>query len=129
MSGSEQEELTKSLEDYIETIYLISRDKSEVRVSDIAAKLKVAKSSVHIALHSLADKNYVTHKKYGAVYLTKQGLSAAGKIYERHIQLKAFFASILGLDAETAESDACAAEHVLSGAAVKAMTELVNKNL
>lgn len=129
MSGNISEELSKSQEDYIETVYLISRQNSEVRVSDIAAKLKVAKSSVHIALHSLADKNYITHEKYGTVYLTEQGLSIAEKIYARHIQLKAFFENILRLDAETAERDACAAEHVLSGAAVKAMTELVNKNL
>ena len=120
--------ITKSLEDYIETIYLLAKSNSEVRVSDIAAKLKVAKSSVHIALHSLADKDYITHKKYGAVYLTEQGLKIAEEIYARHIQLKAFFEGILGLDAETAETDACAAEHILSAAAVKAMTDCVNKN-
>ena len=120
--------ITKSLEDYIETIYLLSKNKSEVRVSDIAAKLKVAKSSVHIAMHSLADKDYITHEKYGTVYLTGQGLKMAEEIYARHIQLKAFFENILGLDSAAAEKDACAAEHVLSAAAVKAMTELVNKN-
>ena len=120
--------ITKSLEDYIETIYLLSKNKSGVRVSDIAAKLKVAKSSVHTALHSLSDKDYIKHEKYGTVYLTEQGLRTAEQIYARHIQLKAFFESILGLDPETAENDACAAEHVLSAAAVKAMTEFVNKN-
>ena len=121
--------LTKSLEDYIETIYIISRERSEVRVSDIAAKLNVAKSSVHTALHSLADKNYIKHEKYGTAYLTERGLVIAEQIYDRHIRLRAFFENILMLDAQTAEQDACAAEHVLSGAAVKAMTELVNKNL
>jgi Mn-dependent DtxR family transcriptional regulator len=127
---TEENFLTQTMEDYIETIYLLSQphvQKNRVRVSDIARKLNVAKSSVHIALHTLSDKDYITHKKYGAVYLTERGIKTAEEIYKCHVQLKNFFETVLNLDSETAEKDACAAEHVLSHKAVQAITELVNK--
>ena len=51
------EELTASLEDYLETIYLIISEKEAVRPKDIAKRLDVSNASVTGALKTLADKN------------------------------------------------------------------------
>ncbi|GHU34092.1 DtxR family transcriptional regulator [Clostridia bacterium] len=120
--------LSSSLEDYIEAIYLLSEVSPEVRVSDIAGKLKVAKPSVHIALHALEERHFITHKRYGTVHLTDDGRSAAMMIYARHTEIKRFFEQVLKIDTDIAEKDACAAEHVLSPEAISAMSEMV-KNI
>ena len=121
------ESLTKNMEDYLETIFLLQKSQRKVRVSDIAGSLSVAKSSVHIALHNLSEKGYIIHEKYKTPSLTEKGIKEANQIYERHKNLKDFFLTILKLDSDTAEKDACAAEHILSREAIGAMT-LLAKN-
>ena len=53
------EELTSSLEDYLETIYLIISEKEAVRPKDIAKRLNVSNASVTGALKTLADKGMI----------------------------------------------------------------------
>lgn len=117
--------LTKTMEDYLETIYLLEKASSEARVSDIAEKLGVAKSSVHKAMHVLTDKGFITHQRYRTVHLTEEGKKTAVEIYEHHLDIKRFFMEVLKLDEELAEKDACATEHVLSHGAIDAMKSML----
>ncbi len=117
--------ITPTMENYMETILLLERFNGAVRVTDIAEKMGVAKSSVHVALHSLEDRGMLLHEKYGTIHLTDKGRETAEAIYERHVALKAFFIRIVGLDDETAESEACAVEHVLMDSTIDRMTALV----
>ena len=50
-------DLSESLEDYLEAILIMTRDKNSVRPKDIADMLKVTGPSVTVALKSLAQKN------------------------------------------------------------------------
>ncbi|MDR0287315.1 MAG: metal-dependent transcriptional regulator [Clostridiales bacterium] len=118
--------MTKSLEDYLETVLLLEQHSGQARVTDIAEKMNVAKSSVHMALHNLEGKGLLLHEKYGLLQLTENGRKIAGEIYHRHTGLKKFFTTILGLDDKTAEDEACAVEHVLSDETIEKMLELAN---
>ena len=63
---------------------------------------------------------YIDIDGNGFLTLTSEGLEIANKIYERH-QTITNFLTRLGVDKETAESDACKIEHVISDASFEAI--------
>jgi Mn-dependent transcriptional regulator len=106
--------LTESLEMYLETIGLLRETTKLARVTDIARELGVSKPSVHAALHELERRGLIEHEHYGEVYLSAAGKAAAAEIRRRHDVLTAFLRSVVGVDAQIAEHDACRIEHYLS---------------
>lgn len=120
-----EDKISPSLEMYLETILLLCREKGEARVTDIADTMNVAKSSVHISMHTLAGKGLLEQEKYGGVLLTDKGKEYAAGIYRRHKDLTAFFEKVVGVDRETAEKDACAIEHVISEEAMRNIIKLI----
>jgi DtxR family Mn-dependent transcriptional regulator len=112
--------MTESLEDYLEMVSFLS-DEGEVRVTDIAARLGVSKPSVHTALKNLEEQELIQHKRYQNVTLTKKGGQRAAEIRKKHQFLTDFLVSVVGVDAVTAERDACKMEHVLSPETLKRM--------
>lgn len=106
--------MTRSLEDYLKTIYLLIDQKKVARVKDIAQNLNVKKPSVINAIHELKERGLVTHEKYGYTQLTDDGEKQAKIIYERNKLLKLFLTNVLGVSEANAENDACQMEHILS---------------
>lgn len=103
--------LTSSQEDYLEAILALIRRQKVARVRDIAERLDVGKSAVTAALKALAKRKLVNYDPYQYITLTERGLLAAERIDDRHVALKRFFAEVLGLDGDDAESNACRVEH------------------
>lgn len=116
--------LTMSLEDYLETILLLTRDQNGTRVRDIATFLDVKMPSVNKAISELKKMDYVSQEPYGAVTLTEEGKICADKILQRHRLLKHFL-KILDVSDENAESDACRIEHFLSRETISCITRFV----
>ncbi|MDR2020129.1 MAG: metal-dependent transcriptional regulator [Treponema sp.] len=116
--------MTQSLEDYLEMVSFLA-DEGEVRVTDIASRLKVSKPSVLTALKVLEEQGLLEHERYSGVSLTRQGAARAAEIRGRHHLLAAFLQEIVGVDPDTAERDACKMEHVLSEKTLKRMKELI----
>lgn len=106
--------MTQSLEDYLETIYLISRDKNFTRVKDISGRLSVKMPSVITAVRELKNLGYLSQEKYGYVEMTDKGRQAAERIFKKHSVLKDFLTRVVGVSDAAAEKDACAMEHILS---------------
>ena len=106
--------LGMALEDYIETIYLLGGEKGAVRLTDIARRLNVRKSTVVDALKRLQEQGLAIHERYGDVMLTQKGVELASRVYERHITLYRFLSDILGVDDVTASREACDLEHFVS---------------
>jgi len=105
--------LSSSLEDYIETIFLLDNEGMVVRVKDIAEKLDVSLPSVNQALSVLKKKSLIEHEKYGYVELTDRGRRIGEKIYGRHKILLKFLTEILEVPREVAEDEACRIEHYI----------------
>lgn len=103
----------ESAEDYLETILILSRKKPVVRGVDIAEELGYKKSSVSVAMKHLRENEHITVSPEGYISLTDTGLKIAEMIYERH-QLLSSWLIYLGVDEETALSDACRIEHDIS---------------
>lgn len=117
--------LTKSLEDYLEAIYLISLDKKVVRVKEVASMLEVSTPSVVDAISKLTEAGYVIHEKYGYLNLSKKGLEVGKGIYKKHEELYDFFRTVLGISDKTAKKDACRLEHFISSETLEKMKKFM----
>jgi DtxR family transcriptional regulator, Mn-dependent transcriptional regulator len=106
--------ISPSLEDYLEVILDLNEENESIRVTDLAEKLQVAKSSVNQAVAKLVELKLLAHERYGPMELTELGESKAQKVRERHRILTQFFSEILGVDPKIAEKDACGIEHYIS---------------
>ena len=118
--------MTKSLEDYLETIGFLCEESNKARVIDIAHRLGVSKPSVNAAILNLAERGMVEHKHYGPIQLTPQGREKYKELKEKHERLTAFFVS-LGVSPDVAEKDACAIEHVISEESFGKLKELMTR--
>jgi DtxR family Mn-dependent transcriptional regulator len=110
---SKNDQLSESLEDYLETILVLQTTKTVARSKDIAAKLDVKRGSVTGMLKKLAKSKLVNYEPYGYVTLTSEGKKIARQIELRHIFLKDFFHRILKVDEKTADQIACRMEHAM----------------
>ncbi len=107
-------ELSQSIEDYLEAIYVLSLHRKVVRVSEIAKRLEVKMASVTGILKNLVEKGFVQHERYGFVELTDEGERVGKDVYKRHTILKKFLTEILLVKPKMAEKEACQLEHYLS---------------
>lgn len=118
----------ESGEDYLETILVLHNTTGFVRSIDIANKLGYSKPSISRAVLILKENGYITVEKSGEIILTDKGREKAESIYARHLVLREFLGNILGVDEETANSDACKIEHDISDETFAKLKEFVEKN-
>ena len=112
--------LQSSGEMYLETIYVLSKEKGAVRSIDIAEHMGFSKPSVSRAVGILKKENYITVDTDGHIILTESGLAVAQKIFERHTILSRAL-MMLGVDEKTAAEDACKLEHAISDESFQAI--------
>jgi len=105
--------LQESGEMYLETILILSRQRSCVRSVDISEYMGYSKPSVSRAVGLLKAGNYIAIDDDGHITLTESGLKTAEKIMRRHELLTELLVS-LGVDRQVAAADACKMEHVIS---------------
>jgi|SRR5690606_31198621 len=84
-------DLTPSMEDYLEMIYRLSRDKKYTRINDLAVALNVQPPSATRMVRRLAKADYLKYERYGAVELTPKGEEMGARLLRRHQTLEAFF--------------------------------------
>lgn len=108
-----EEKLSKSLEDYLEVIFVIGQVQGEVRCIDVAGFLHFSKPSISNAVKLLKKSGHLTKDSDGRLLLTPKGKAAAMKIYDKHQFMTSFFTSI-GVEPQIAEQDACFIEHIIS---------------
>lgn len=106
-------ELSPSLEDYLETILALETKYRVARVKDIAAALNVQMPSVTGALKTLKKKELVNYEKNSFISLTETGMQIAKSVQHRHSILTDFLDKILGYEREKASDIACKMEHTM----------------
>ena len=109
----DEQKLSASLEDYLEAIYNIAKDKGAAKAKDISVRLEVNSSSVTGALRALSKRGLVNYAPYDLISLTPEGNILAKDLVTRHESLYKFFISILAIDKPDAEDAACKIEHVI----------------
>lgn len=118
--------LQESGEMYLETILILSNQKSTVRSIDIAEYMGFSKPSVSRAVGLLKNGGYIVVDSDGFITLTEAGFEVANKMYERHIMLTAFLIQ-LGVDGTTAVNDACKMEHDISDKTFEAIKKYMTE--
>lgn len=103
----------ESGEMYLESILVLRKKIANVRSIDIVNHTGYTKPSISRAINLLKQDNMVIVDDNGYITLTPKGEALAIKIYERHNILTQLFEK-LGVSPETADSDACKIEHVIS---------------
>ena len=120
--------LKESGEMYLETIYVLRKEKAFVRAIDVGAELGYSKPSVSRAMGILRDGGYIKVAQDGGITLMEAGLEVAERTYERHTVLSELFMK-LGVDEENAVNDACKIEHVISSTTFAALKKHLNEDL
>lgn len=119
--------VNESAENYLETIYMLSKTLPVVRSIDIANELEFKKSSISVAMKNLRLNGYIEVNDSGFIKLTPSGLKIAETIYERHDLISHVLIS-LGVDEKIATEDACRIEHVISPESFQAIKEYIINN-
>ena len=105
--------LQESGEMYLETILILTHQKSYVRSIDVVEYMGFSKPSVSRAVNLLKSENYIEIDRDGHITLTETGREIAERIYDSHKLLTRLLIS-LGVDPEIAQEDACKMEHDIS---------------
>jgi DtxR family Mn-dependent transcriptional regulator len=117
--------VSRIIEDYIETIYDLENKYGTASTGEIAAMLDIKPASATEMMQKLSDMGYVKYEPYHGVSLTAKGKKIAKDLMQRHKTL-AQFLIIMGVDEETAESDACQIEHNVTPKTMKRLTKFVD---
>jgi DtxR family Mn-dependent transcriptional regulator len=114
----------KTIEDYVEIIYILQKGKQKVHTSDIASAFDVNPASVTEMFQKLSEEKYISYEKYTGVTLTEKGREIAILTKQKHDILKHFL-MILGVDDQTADEDACRIEHTITKETFLKLTKFV----
>jgi len=121
--------ISKALEEYLKTMYILKKKNGNIRVTDIAEKMKVSKAGVNKAIKNLKEVGLVNYETYGTVELTDRGIDLAKKIIEAYDIFYLFFKDVLGLDEEVAKVEAEKMKLIISDETINKLAKYVYKTL
>ena len=117
---------SRSIEDYLKAIYILSRNGKPISTSEIAEHFKIAPASVTEMLKKLAKKGYVKYSPYRGVHLTREGFQVAERVTRKHRLLERFLHDVLRIKEDKVHSEACEMEHALSDEAEESLCRFLN---
>ena len=119
--------VSEAIENYLETIYILSQQQNEVHAIDICSYLSYSRPTVSIVLRQMREHGLVTVNEDNHIFLTEEGHRIASRIFERHEVLTQMLTQ-LGVSHETAVRDACKIEHDLSDETFEAIKMHLQKH-
>lgn len=105
--------VSEAIQNYLETIYILSLKQNEVHAVDICNHLSYSRPTVSIVLRQMRENGLVTVDDLNHIHLTEEGRRIAESLYERHTVISELFMA-LGVSRDVALEDACKIEHDLS---------------
>lgn len=102
------------MEDYLEAIYHIEREKRVARVSDIGTHMNVRKASVVSAVTLLKAHELLSQERYGFITLTDAGRKRAERISKKNNTILSFLKDVLKVEEQAAKLEAREISHSLS---------------
>ena len=121
--------ITKSLEEYLKTIYVLKKENGDVRITDIANSMNCTKPSVNKAVNNLKDEGYLNYEAYGEIELTEKGEELAKKILETYDIVYLFLKEVLKIGEEEAEIEAEKIKNYLNDNTINKLVKYVHKVL
>lgn len=121
--------ISKSLEEYLKTMYVLNKKTGRVRVTDVAEKMNCTKASVNKAVKNLKENNLVNFETYGTIELTEEGINLAKKVLEVYDITFLFLKEVLNLDEESSKEEAEKIKSVIKDETVNKLAKYVHKVL
>jgi len=111
-----RENLTRVIEDYLKTIYELTRSNQRATTNQIADRMGVTPASVTNMIQKLAatDPPLLDYRKHRGVQLTLEGERVALEIIRHHRLLEMFLHQTLGYSWDEVHEEAERLEHVIS---------------
>ncbi len=124
---NECEEMTTSMEDYLEMICRILKGSDVVRVHELAEQLHVKPSSASKMVANLKEGGYIDFEKYGYIVATQKGLDRGNYLLHRHKVLHDFFCALNNTENELEQVEKI--EHFINELTVENLHVLTKKML
>ncbi len=121
--------ISKSLEEYLKTIYIIEKQEQKPRVTDIAEKMNCTKASVNKSLKLLKEENMILYEPYGSIQLTENGVKLAKKILEANDIVYLFLTEVLNEKKEVAEQEAKEIKMVMRDTTLNKLAKYLHNQL
>lgn len=121
--------VSKALEEYLKTMYVLKKQNGNVRVTDIANKMNCTKPSVNKALYNLKDNGLVNYESYGTIELTQKGEDLAKKVLEAYDIVYVFLKDVLNLESKQAETEAEKIKSSLDDNTINKLAKYVHSEL
>lgn len=121
--------ISKSLEEYLKTMYVLKKQNGNIRVTDIAEKMNCTKPSVNKALNNLKKANFINYETYGTIELTARGEDLAKKILEAYDIVYVFLKDVLNLEKNEAEIEAEKIKSAINDNTINSLAKYVHKVL
>lgn len=106
--------LSRSVEDYLKTIYHLTQGADDAATTDIAAKLGISPASVTGMVKRMAESGLVDHEPYRGARLTAEGRRLALGVMRRHRVIETYLITRLGYDWSSVHDEAERLEHAAS---------------
>ena len=121
--------LSKASEEYLKTMYILKKQSGNIRVTDIANKMKCTKPSVNKAIYNLKDEGMLNYESYGTIQLTEEGKNLAKKILEAYDIVYLFLKDVLNIDETEAEQEAERIKSVINDNTINKLAKYVHNVL
>lgn len=121
--------ISKSLEEYLKTMYVLNKQNGNVRVTDIANKMNCTKASVNKAINNLKENGLVNYESYGKIELTSNGEQLAKKILEAYDIVYIFLKEVLDIDEKRAEEEAENIKMAITDDTINKLAKYTHKQL
>lgn len=121
--------VSKALEEYLKTMYVLKKQNGKIRVTDIAEKMNCTKPSVNKAINNLKENGLLNYESYGAIELTEEGENLAKKVLEAYDIVYVFLKEVLNLEEEDAKKEAEKVKSAITDKTANQLAKYVHKEL
>ncbi len=105
--------LSHSEEEYLKSIYKLTRDGGPARTEEIASAVGVSAPAASGMMKRLAARGSLRYERYAGVELTSQGERQALQVIRRHRLMERLLTDVLNLPWESVHDQACRLEHAV----------------
>jgi DtxR family Mn-dependent transcriptional regulator len=117
--------VSATVEDYLKSIFLLTRDDAAASTSALAHRLGVAAGTVTGMLKRLSEAGLVEHVPYYGARLTGHGRSQAIALVRRHRLIELFLVEVLGYGWDSVHAEAERLEHAVTDELVDRMASVL----
>jgi len=122
---NEENQLSASMEDYLEMIYRLSKDTGFTRINELSEALNVHPPSATRMVQKLGMLNLLKYERYGVILLRPEGKMLGELLLNRHNTIESFF-RLFGIDEKNILAETEKVEHTLSAETVKCFERFIS---